>query len=132
MRPARPTLRCLRDDLRVPLPPVSHPLDEVDHPLLRKAGEQFADAGIPHERIVAIDDQVLFKVKVQRWRGAVWVEPDQPWLVAAGRREDGSCVFDDWMPEFNLPDRRLDPGEHAFSNIMNPVEAAKLLELDSP
>jgi hypothetical protein len=33
---------------------------------------------------------VLFKVKVQRWRGAVWVDADLPWLVAAGRREEGS------------------------------------------
>jgi hypothetical protein len=252
VRSARPTLRCLRDDLHLPLPPVSQPLDEVDHPLVRKAGERFADAATPHERIAAVDDQVLFKVKAQRWRGAVWVEPDQPWLVAAGRREDGSpddfyaalaadaqaararhnathpsplatrastahllpgtadrdryqaeagirlvgrlrstvhdlvraslrdgrehrarldtftlgiqvraddghdtyaairisgsvpdnitftildlvpgCAFADWMPEFHLPDRGLDPGEQAFSNIMNPIEAAKLLDLDT-
>jgi hypothetical protein len=90
MRPTRPTLRCLHDDLHMPLPPVSQPLDEIDHPLLRKAGEQFTEVGTPHERVAAIDDQILFKVKVQRWRGAVWVEPDQPWLVAAGWREDGS------------------------------------------
>jgi hypothetical protein len=42
------------------------------------------------ERIRAVDDQLLFKVKVQRWRGAVWIEPDLPWLVAAGQRESGS------------------------------------------
>ncbi|GAA1611091.1 hypothetical protein GCM10009679_13840 [Saccharothrix algeriensis] len=29
-------------------------------------------------------------MKVQRWRGAVWVEPGLPWLVAAGWRESGS------------------------------------------
>jgi hypothetical protein len=33
---------------------------------------------------------VLFKVKVQRWRGAVWTEHESPWVVAAGRREAGS------------------------------------------
>jgi hypothetical protein len=27
---------------------------------------------------------------VQRWRGAVWVDADLPWLVAAGQREEGS------------------------------------------
>jgi hypothetical protein len=32
----------------------------------------------------------LFKVKIGRWRGAVWPEEDLPWLVAAGIREDGS------------------------------------------
>jgi hypothetical protein len=90
MQPARPTLRCLREDLKLSVPPASQPLDEFDHPLLRKAREQFADEAIPHERIRVVDDQILFKVKVQRWRGAVWIEQRMPWLVAAGRRESGS------------------------------------------
>ena len=66
-------------------------LDEVPHPLLAKASERFADEGTARERIASVDDQVLFKVKVQRWRGAVWVADDGiPWLVAAGQREEGS------------------------------------------
>jgi hypothetical protein len=40
----RPTLRCLRDDLNLPLPTARVPLDELDHPILRKAAEQFAPA----------------------------------------------------------------------------------------
>jgi hypothetical protein len=36
-------MRCLREDLHLQLPPASTPLDQVDHPLLAKAGEQFAD-----------------------------------------------------------------------------------------
>jgi hypothetical protein len=87
----RPTLRCLREGLSLPVPPLDRLLDEVDHPLLGKAREQFTDADTPHERIAAIDDQVLFKVKVQRWRGAVWAEPALGWLVAAGWRESGSA-----------------------------------------
>lgn len=90
MKRARPTLRCLREDLRLPLPHIDRPLDEIDHPLLAKTSDQFADPATPHERIRAIDDAVLFKVKIQRWRGAVWVEPELAWLVAAGRRESGS------------------------------------------
>lgn len=90
MRPARPTLRCLCDDLGLPLPAVTDPLDGIEHPILAKTAEQFAADDAKHERIRAVDDQVLFKVKVQRWRGAVWVDADLPWLVAAGRREDGS------------------------------------------
>lgn len=65
----RPTLRCLREDLGLGLPPIDEPLDEVDHPLIRKANEQFAQPTGPRERIRAIDDVVVFKVKVQRWRG---------------------------------------------------------------
>jgi hypothetical protein len=66
------------------------PLNETDHLIVAKAAEQFGDADAKHERIRAIDDHVLFKVKVQRWRGAVWIDADLQWLVAAGRREDGS------------------------------------------
>jgi hypothetical protein len=87
---ARPTMRCLCEDLVLPVPRVDTPLDEITHPLLTKASERFADDQTPRERISAIDDQVLFKVKIQRWRGAVWVDADLPWLVAAGQREEGS------------------------------------------
>ena len=87
----RPTLRCLRDDLSMSIPPLDQMLDEVEHPLLGKARDRFADTNTPHERIAAVDDQVLFKVKVQRWRGAVWIEPALGWLVAAGWRESGSA-----------------------------------------
>lgn len=90
MNGVRLTLRCLREDLKIELPPVDSLLEEVDHRLLAKACERFADADTPQERIAAVDDQVLFKVKVQRWRGAVWLEPNLPWLVAAGWRESGS------------------------------------------
>ena len=38
---------------------------------LAKATERFADDQTPHERIAAIDDEVLFKVKAHRWRGAI-------------------------------------------------------------
>lgn len=87
----RPTLRCLTKDLHLPVPPVTTPLDEVDHPALRKAQEQFdGDGPQRHERIRSIDDQVLFKVKAGRWRGAVWRSEPCPWLVASGIREDGS------------------------------------------
>ena len=72
----------------------THPAGRVDHPVLRKAAEQFVARDTPHERIVSIDDVILFKVKTGRWRGAVF--PDEPaddaqdWLVAAGIREEGA------------------------------------------
>jgi hypothetical protein len=39
---ARPTLRCLREDLGQAVPPADTPLDEVPHPLVAKASERFA------------------------------------------------------------------------------------------
>jgi len=64
MEPARPTLRCLRQDLDLGIPPVDEPLDEINHPLLAKVSEQFRDAGASRERIAAVDDLVLFKAKI--------------------------------------------------------------------
>jgi len=52
-RRARPTLRCLREDLRQAVPPVNTPLDEVPHPLLAKASERFANDGTHQERIAS-------------------------------------------------------------------------------
>lgn len=83
-------MRCLLSDLKLTLPTVDKPLDEIDHPILQKATEQFTKSDVTHERIRAIDDHVLFKVKARRWRGAVWPEAERPWLVAAGVREAGS------------------------------------------
>jgi hypothetical protein len=50
-RQVRPTLRCLREDLGLPIPRVDAPLDEIAHPLLAKAAEHFADGQAGHERI---------------------------------------------------------------------------------
>ncbi|BCY05494.1 hypothetical protein [Actinoplanes sp. L3-i22] len=103
----RPTIRCLREDLRLPIPSARVPLDQVAHPLIAKAVEKFADPATPHERIRSIDDVVLFKVKVERWRGAVFTDDPaaevRDWLVAAGRREDGS--HDDFYAALHLQAR---------------------------
>jgi hypothetical protein len=88
---ARPTLRVLRYDLHLPVPPIDELLEEIDHPLLTKARDQFAVDDAAHERIRAIDDEVVWKVKIQRWRGAVWTDEHIPWLIAAGIREHGSA-----------------------------------------
>ncbi len=86
----RPTLRCLSEDLSFVLPSIDEPLHEIDHPLIKKANGQFTLPTGPRERIRSIDDVVMFKVKVQRWRGAV-VEAGEPgWMVTAGVREAGS------------------------------------------
>lgn len=87
----RPTVRCVREDLGYPkLPPATLPLDRLDAPVLRKAQEVCRTDPPSTGRIVSIDDRVLWKVKIERWRGAVWCESPRRWLVAAGRREAGS------------------------------------------
>jgi hypothetical protein len=41
------------------------------------------------------------------------------------------CDLDGWGPEYSLPERPLKPAEQAWSNLMDPTEAAKLLDEDS-
>jgi hypothetical protein len=87
----RPTIRCVRGDLGyAKLPPATLPLDRLDVPVLRKAQEVCRTDPPATGRIASIDDQVLWKVKIERWRGAVWCDLPRRWLVAAGRREAGS------------------------------------------
>jgi hypothetical protein len=53
MKPTRPTIRCLREDLGITkLPPARVALNELEHPLLRKASAQFSGDG-PRERIAS-------------------------------------------------------------------------------
>ncbi|WP_131745727.1 hypothetical protein [Frankia sp. Cppng1_Ct_nod] len=69
MRRARPTLRCLQEDLDLPVPPVTRLLEDVEHPLLAKASDQFAEANAKHERIRAIDDTSLVQSHEPHRRG---------------------------------------------------------------
>ncbi|WP_285507951.1 hypothetical protein [Actinokineospora sp. NBRC 105648] len=80
----------MREELGLKVPPVNEPLNELDHPLIGKANGQFAVPTGPRERIRSVDDAIMFKVKVQRWRGAVVDGGEPSWLIAAGVREDGS------------------------------------------
>lgn len=72
--PARPTLRCLREDLALAVPRADTPLEEISHPLLARATELFADDQTPHERIADLlpgrDDDL-------RWRAETAVRTER-------------------------------------------------------
>jgi hypothetical protein len=59
---ARPTLRCLHEDLELAVPRVDVPLEDVAHPLLVKAAERFAGEQAPQKRMVAIVDRIRREV----------------------------------------------------------------------
>ena len=110
--PARPTLRCLREDL------VSDWQDHADqllagdpdiackkalhalrHPAIQKAVESFPIDGESdrlREGISGLTDPMFWKLKTSRWRGAVFEDPNtgQAWLVAAGLRAEGDKARD--------------------------------------
>ena len=73
----------------LPVPRADTPLEEISHPLLAKATERFADDHTPHERIAAIDDEVLFKVKAQGWRVPSGSMPgSRGWLPPGNGKRD--------------------------------------------
>ena len=107
--PTRVTLRCLREDLTEgwsdvgdrrtvhgPTEGFSKPVYEFNHPAIRKAVGDYpvGQVGrIERESISGLTNPPFWKLKTDRWRGAVYVDPDshQPWLVAAGLRRGGEA-----------------------------------------
>lgn len=105
----RPTIRCLLEDLADELPgsvlgdvraviaaaPGTCLLPEVDHPLLKRAGEIADEPAARREPIQVITDRVCLKVKTGPRRGALWQDDaGWWWLLAAGwRKDDGPGDF---------------------------------------
>ena len=92
-RRARVTLRCVREDLELDVPPVELDLGALDHPLVAEA-RRVAPAA-PHglKRILAIEHPLVFRLRHGRWRGATWLETDEArfWLCAGALRAAGSA-----------------------------------------
>lgn len=105
--PTRVTQRCLREDLsddwddtydhrmvQLGQAGVDKAVHLLQHKLIRKAVDDFPMSGDvlkERESISGLTDPHFWKVKTDRWRGAVYVERDsgQAWLVAAGLRRAG-------------------------------------------
>lgn len=94
-RPARRTrltLRCVREDLGLNVPPIEVDLGNLDHPLVAEARRIAPSAPRGQKRILAIDHPLVYRLRHARWRGAPWLETDAGrfWLCAGAQREDGS------------------------------------------
>jgi hypothetical protein len=91
-RRARPTIRCLRDDLGVELPTVDVDLGSAEHPLMEEARRAASAALRGQKRILAIDHPLVYRLRDGRWRGATWLEDEAErfWLLAGAQRAAGS------------------------------------------
>lgn len=91
-RRVRVTLRCLSDDLDIPLPSSDIDLGQLDHPLVEECRRLAELAPRGQKRILSIDHPLVYRVSYGRWRGASWVDEDHKlfWLLAAELREEGS------------------------------------------
>jgi len=91
-RRTRVTLRCVREDLGLDLPPVEVDLGGVDHPLVAEARRLAPTAPRGQKRILAIEHPLVYRIRHARWRGATWLETDAGrfWLCAGALRDEGS------------------------------------------
>lgn len=97
-RRARPTIRCLVDDLDMALPGLDVDLGDVDHPLLDELRRVAPESPTGQKRILSIDHPLVYRIRVSSHRGATWVDErivdDEErvivWLCAARGRETGS------------------------------------------
>lgn len=108
LTPGRPTLRCLHEDLRTDWDNAAHQrgalrtpvdapaLDQLDHPVVRKAAELFpagGDSDVERESISGLANPPWWKLKIGRWRAAVYEDraTGQAWVCAAGLRYKGEA-----------------------------------------
>ncbi len=97
-RRARPTIRCLVDDLDVELPGLAVDLGDIDHPLLDELRRVAPESPTGQKRILSIDHPLVYRIRVSSHRGATWVDErvmdgDERvivWLCAAHGREADS------------------------------------------
>jgi hypothetical protein len=91
-RRTRVTLRCLREDLEVEVPPVEIDLGGLDHPLIGEARRLTPAAPRGQKRILSIERPLAYRLRHGRWRGATYLETEAGrfWLCAGAQREAGS------------------------------------------
>jgi hypothetical protein len=91
-RRTRVTLRCVREDLGLDVPPVEVDLGSLDHALIAEARRLAPSAPRGQKRILSIAHPLVYRIRHARWRGATWLETGEGrfWLCAGASREEGS------------------------------------------
>jgi hypothetical protein len=91
-RRARPTLRCLTDDLELSIPALDIDLGHLDHPWLDELRRIAPTSPLGQKRILSIDRPLVYRLRDSSSRAATWVDErhDVVWLCAVHRREEGS------------------------------------------
>lgn len=133
-RVVRATLRCLVEDLGQEIGPaplrealrtvvndiesdptymLPCPLIDAEHAVLNKANLIASDEAAQRERIAALNDRHVIKVKTGDRRGALWQDEEGTWwLLAAGRRKnDGGGDFYQTLQRFKHDASPIAPDE---------------------
>lgn len=132
-RRARPTIRCLLEDLGIKLPDLGTDLGALDDPWIAELRRIAPQSPMGQKRIQSIAHPLVYRLRVSSERGATWVDEDGVvWLCAVRRREEGSDddAFE-WFAELHqdgqlLPtedDRLRDHAEEALRSFGRLKEA---------
>ncbi|MGO9559864.1 MAG: hypothetical protein ACLPYW_12365 [Acidimicrobiales bacterium] len=91
-RRARPTIRCLTEDLGLTLPDLNVDLGEINDPWLDELRRIAPTSPEGQKRILSVASPVVYRLRVSDERGATWVDDEHGivWLLAVRRREQGS------------------------------------------
>jgi hypothetical protein len=91
-RRARPTIRCVTNDLEVDLPGLAVDLGDLDHPFMDELRRVAPTSPEGQKRILSIDHPLVYRIRVSSERGATWVDEERGivWLCAAHRRQQDS------------------------------------------
>lgn len=92
IRRARPTLRCLVEDLGISLPALDVDLGELDDPWLDELRRTAPKSPLGQKRILSIDRPLVYRLRYSSERAATWLDEEHGivWLLAVHRREEGS------------------------------------------
>lgn len=125
---ARPTIRCLTEDLGLELPGLDVDLGEIDDPWINELRRIAPRSPLGQKRILAIAQPLVYRLRVSSARGATWVDEEHGivWLCAVHRREQDSD--DDayaWFVRLHA-DGRLLPSED--DGLRDRVEAVIRLQ----
>ena len=91
-RRARPTIRCLTEDLGLALPWLDTDLGEVEDPLLGELRRIAPGSPQGQKRVLSIGSPLVYRLRFSAERGVTWVDEDHGvvWLCAVHRRQEGS------------------------------------------
>ncbi|MGD0811761.1 MAG: hypothetical protein ABSA91_18945, partial [Acidimicrobiales bacterium] len=86
-RRARPTIRCLVEDLGIELPDLSMDLGELDDRWIAELHRIAPTSPRGQKRVLAIAHPLVYRLRVSSERGATWLdEGGIVWLRAVRRR----------------------------------------------
>jgi hypothetical protein len=134
-RRARITLRCLKDDLSVTVPPITESIETLperndlgeSRQVIQKFFELAPAAPQNQDRVLTIRDRPVFRFKFAAYRAATWLDDDNvEWLCAVAiRREDSDDAYDHF--EGLHAAGKLLPGEHDRVRDRLELDARRLL-----